>query len=90
MCTFVFFSRQGLTSVVEKNHTVILGWTDRTVLIILEICEANSSEGGGVIAVLDEQARLSPLLDSPLCVVPLLLAAFREGVGTGTAGADAI
>ena len=38
--------------VVDQRHTLILGWTDRTVLVIKEICKANASEGGGIIAVL--------------------------------------
>lgn len=44
--------RKGLTPVVESGHTVVLGWTERTAAIVLEICEANRSEGGGVVAVL--------------------------------------
>jgi len=44
--------RQGKTKVVEKDHTLILGWTQKTFHIIEELCDANSSEGGGVVAVL--------------------------------------
>ena len=45
---------QGLGNVVEKDHSLILGWTSFTVQYILEICLANESEGGGVIVVLDD------------------------------------
>lgn len=38
--------------VLEENHTVILGWTDRAPLVIEEIILANESEGGGVVVVL--------------------------------------
>lgn len=44
--------RQGKSKIVEKNHTLILGWTEKTVHIIEELCKANESEGGGVVAVL--------------------------------------
>ncbi|KAK3251646.1 hypothetical protein CYMTET_39021 [Cymbomonas tetramitiformis] len=47
--------RKGKSAVVEKGHTVLLGWTDKSLLVIKEIAEANASEGGGVIAVLADQ-----------------------------------
>ncbi|KAH8068886.1 hypothetical protein JL720_12090 [Aureococcus anophagefferens] len=44
-------------NVLEEGHSVILGWTDRA-LIIEEIILANESEGGGQIVVLaDEPAK---------------------------------
>mmetsp|Transcript_28874 Transcript_28874/g.94382 ORF Transcript_28874/g.94382 Transcript_28874/m.94382 type:complete len:850 (+) Transcript_28874:44-2593(+) len=46
--------RKGKSTVVEKEHTVMLGWTDKSLMYIREICNANESEGGGVIAVLCE------------------------------------
>eukprot|EP00947_MAST-08B_sp_MAST-8B-sp1_P000824 g824.t1 len=46
--------KEGKSNVVEKEHTVILGWTDKTVPLIKEICLANESEGGGVIVVLGD------------------------------------
>ena len=42
-----------------QNHTVILGWTDRTILIVKELCIAQSSEGGSVIAIMDEMEKAS-------------------------------
>lgn len=40
--------------VVEYDHTVIMGWTDRALLVIQELILANESEGGGVVVVLTE------------------------------------
>jgi fructose-1,6-bisphosphatase/inositol monophosphatase family enzyme len=47
--------KQGVSAVVERNHTVILGWTDETVSIVREIALANASAGGGCIAILSER-----------------------------------
>ena len=47
--------KHGLSPVVERGHTVILGWTDATVTIVREIAAANASEGGGCIAILCER-----------------------------------
>jgi len=44
--------RQGKSKIIEKDHTLILGWTEKTIHIIEELCSANESEGGGVVAVL--------------------------------------
>ena len=44
--------REGRSQVVEKEHTVMLGWTEKSLLFIKEIINANESEGGGVVAVL--------------------------------------
>mmetsp|Transcript_7715 Transcript_7715/g.17860 ORF Transcript_7715/g.17860 Transcript_7715/m.17860 type:complete len:863 (+) Transcript_7715:65-2653(+) len=44
--------KRGKTPVVEFNHTLMLGWTDKTMGFIREIALANESEGGGVIVVL--------------------------------------
>jgi hypothetical protein len=44
--------KQGLATVVEQEHTVILGWAEQSLTIIRELAFANASEGGGVIVVL--------------------------------------
>lgn len=49
--------REGRSLVVEKEHTVMLGWTEKSLLFIKEIINANESEGGGVIAVLCEEGK---------------------------------
>ena len=39
---------------VETGHTVVLGWAEQSLTIIRELASANSSEGGGVVAVLSD------------------------------------
>lgn len=50
--------RQGKSRVIEQGHTLVLGWTDRTILVINELCIAMESEGGGVIVVLAAEDKL--------------------------------
>lgn len=45
--------KQGRNRVIEANHTLILGWSDKILPLCREIAAANSSEGGGVIVILD-------------------------------------
>jgi hypothetical protein len=47
--------KKGRSSVVESGHTVMLGWTPFSMVFIREVCDANSSEGGGTIVVLSER-----------------------------------
>ncbi|KAH8097249.1 hypothetical protein JL720_134 [Aureococcus anophagefferens] len=47
----------GISRVVESDHSLILGWTHETVLVIEEICIANESEGGGTIDLAKVSAR---------------------------------
>jgi hypothetical protein len=47
--------KKGRSNVVESGHTVILGWTPFSIAFIKEICDANSSGGGGTIVVLAEK-----------------------------------
>ena len=42
----------GLSRVVESDHSLVLGFTDKTVNVIEELALANDSDGGGVIVVL--------------------------------------
>ena len=49
--------RQGKSTVVERGHTVMLGWTEKSLLFIREIINANESEGGGVIVVLCKDSK---------------------------------
>ncbi|TYZ63804.1 hypothetical protein PybrP1_007336 [[Pythium] brassicae (nom. inval.)] len=46
--------KKGKSRVAEDRHTLILGWTDKSVSLIRQICLANASEKGGVIVVLAE------------------------------------
>eukprot|EP00940_MAST-03C_sp_MAST-3C-sp2_P000336 g336.t1 len=49
--------KEGKSRVVESGHTLILGLSDKTIPMILEIVEANASEGGGTIVVLAEMEK---------------------------------
>ncbi len=44
--------KKGKSRVIESDHTVMLGWTDKSIAIIQQISLANDSEGGGTIVVL--------------------------------------
>ena len=44
--------KRGRSRVVEKDHTLILGWSDATVEVIRELIFANESESNPVIVVL--------------------------------------
>ena len=44
--------KKGRSSVVEKNHTIILGWSNKVFSIINQISKANENEKKNVIVVL--------------------------------------
>ena len=44
--------REGKSMVVEKDHIVMLGWGEKSLLFIREIILANESEGGVAVVVL--------------------------------------
>lgn len=44
--------KYGLSPVVERGHTVVLGFNSAVLSVIRQLCLANESEGGGVVAVL--------------------------------------
>ncbi len=44
--------KQGKSRVIETDHSLILGWSDKALPIMQQICLANESEGGGMIVVL--------------------------------------
>ncbi|TMW63514.1 hypothetical protein Poli38472_002455 [Pythium oligandrum] len=46
--------KKGKSKVAEEGHTLMLGWTDKSISLIRQICLANASEKGGVIVVLAE------------------------------------
>ncbi|KAG7398989.1 hypothetical protein PHYBOEH_009982 [Phytophthora boehmeriae] len=46
--------KKGKSNVAEENHTLLLGWSDKSISLIRQICLANASEKGGVIVVLAE------------------------------------
>jgi len=44
--------RQGRSKVVHSDHVLILGWNDKAIHLVHELCIANESEKGGVVVVL--------------------------------------
>ncbi|OQR93691.1 ion channel [Thraustotheca clavata] len=61
--------KDGRSQVVELNHTLMLGWSDKSISFLSEVCNANESEGG------DADANKS---DSNLLRVVLTLRSLRE------------
>ncbi|NNJ55937.1 MAG: hypothetical protein HKP14_07385 [Bacteroidia bacterium] len=55
--TFLYNFRKGRGSVIEDDHTVILGWNDRVVDIIRELIIANESEKRGCIVILANHSK---------------------------------
>lgn len=49
--------KEGKARVLEANHTVILGWSDKALAIIQEIAYANESERGGIIVILADNPK---------------------------------
>lgn len=47
--------RKGKSEVIEKNHILILGWSDKLGSLLKQLAIANKSIGGGVIVVLAER-----------------------------------
>lgn len=47
--------KRGKSSVVETNHYLLLGWSDKSFSLIRELILAMESEGGGVIVILSER-----------------------------------
>jgi Trk K+ transport system NAD-binding subunit len=47
--------RKGKSLVVERDHTLILGFNDRARCIIAELAEANESRGDSCVVILSEQ-----------------------------------
>ncbi|KAK7331578.1 hypothetical protein VNO80_28314 [Phaseolus coccineus] len=49
--------RKGKSEVIEKNHILILGWSDKLGSLLKQLAIANKSVGGGVIVVLAEKEK---------------------------------
>ncbi|XP_022748683.1 ion channel POLLUX-like isoform X5 [Durio zibethinus] len=47
--------RKGKSEVIEKNHILILGWSDKLGSLLKQLAIANKSVGGGVVVVLAER-----------------------------------
>ncbi|MET8866323.1 potassium transporter TrkA [Nonomuraea sp. NPDC004580] len=50
--------RRGRSRIVERGHTVILGWSDQVFTIISELVKAQASQKHSVIAILAERDKL--------------------------------
>ncbi|BDA49994.1 Ion channel DMI1 [Coccomyxa sp. Obi] len=47
--------KKGKSDVLEANHTLILGWSDKSLNMIDQLCLANESAGGKAIVILAER-----------------------------------
>jgi len=56
--------RKGKSMVVERDHTLILGWTDKLYTILTELCDANETRPdgteGGVVVILATPGGMAP------------------------------
>ncbi|KAF5176675.1 Ion channel castor [Thalictrum thalictroides] len=55
--------RKGKSEVVEKNHTLILGWSDKLGSLLNQLAIANQSLGGGIVVVMAERDKEEMELD---------------------------
>ncbi|KAK4254445.1 hypothetical protein QN277_009829 [Acacia crassicarpa] len=55
--------RKGKSEVIEMNHVLILGWSDKLGSLLKQLAIANKSVGGGVIVVLAEKEKVEMELD---------------------------
>ncbi|KAJ3677885.1 hypothetical protein LUZ60_001688 [Juncus effusus] len=49
--------RKGKSEVIESNHILILGWSDKLGSLLKQLAIANKSLGGGVVVVLAEREK---------------------------------
>ncbi|MBW8486555.1 CASTOR/POLLUX-related putative ion channel [Actinomadura parmotrematis] len=50
--------RKGRSLVIERDHTVLIGWSEQIFPMISELAEANASRRGGCVAVLADRDRV--------------------------------
>ncbi|KAJ7528235.1 hypothetical protein O6H91_16G091000 [Diphasiastrum complanatum] len=55
--------RKGKSEVIESNHTLILGWSDKLGSLLKQLAVANQSLGGSVVVVLAERDKEEMELD---------------------------
>jgi voltage-gated potassium channel Kch len=51
--------RKGRSRVVEREHTLILGWSNQIFTIVSELCLANQNQGRRAIVILAERDKLA-------------------------------
>ena len=49
--------RKGKADVLESGHSLILGWSDKLLPIVDQLCNANASEGGRPIVIMAEMEK---------------------------------
>ncbi|KAJ0784185.1 putative CASTOR/POLLUX/SYM8 ion channels protein [Helianthus annuus] len=55
--------RKGRSEVVKKDHTLILGWSDKLGSLLNQLAIANESMGGGIVVVMAERDKEEMELD---------------------------
>lgn len=50
--------RKGRSTVIERDHTLILGWSDKVFQIVNELCTANESRGKAAIVILADKDKV--------------------------------
>ncbi|MCX6055918.1 MAG: potassium transporter TrkA [Chloroflexi bacterium] len=50
--------RKGRSTLIEKNHIIVLGWTEQIYTIMSELIAANANQKSGCIAVLGERDKV--------------------------------
>ncbi|KAI8567096.1 hypothetical protein RHMOL_Rhmol02G0094800 [Rhododendron molle] len=55
--------RKGRSEVVEQNHTLILGWSDKLGSLLNQLSIANENLGGGIVVVMAERDKEEMELD---------------------------
>ncbi|MFI0354849.1 potassium transporter TrkA [Actinomadura sp. 9N407] len=50
--------RKGRSRIVERGHTVVLGWSDQVFTVIAELVEANQSRRRSCVAILADRDRI--------------------------------
>ncbi|VVA24326.1 PREDICTED: ion channel [Prunus dulcis] len=55
--------RKGKSEVIEMNHILILGWSDKLGSLLKQLAIANKSVGGGVVVILAERDKEEMELD---------------------------
>ncbi|KAI7991814.1 putative ion channel POLLUX [Camellia lanceoleosa] len=56
--------RKGKSEVIESNHILILGWSDKLGSLLKQLAIANKSLGGGVVVVLAERDKEEMEMDT--------------------------
>ncbi|CAL9150913.1 probable ion channel CASTOR [Musa acuminata AAA Group] len=55
--------RKGRSEVIEENHTLVLGWSDKLGSLLNQLAIANKSLGGGTVVVMAERDKEEMELD---------------------------